>query len=121
MAEACEEGKVRSLGVSNYSIGHLDELWEWIGGGEKRGCLSVGQWEVTPWCARREWREWCRHRGVVVQAYSPLVKGTRFGEPVLKALAEKYGKTPAQILVRWSLQNVCTPFCLCMRLGELLI
>lgn len=69
MAEAQREGKVRSLGVSNYSIQHLEELWKYIheeGGG---GVLSVGQWEVTPWISRRKWRDWCGDHGVVVQVF----------------------------------------------------
>lgn len=50
--------------------------------------------------------EWCRERGVVIQAYCPIVRGQRFEEPVLKGLGEKYGKTAAQVLLRWSLQKV---------------
>ncbi|KAH8153027.1 uncharacterized protein LAJ45_02614 [Morchella importuna] len=109
MVEAHKEGKIRSLGVSNYSVDHLNELWKYIheeGGG---GVLSVGQWEVTPWLGRRDIRKWCEERGVVVQAYSPLVRATRFGEPVVRSLAERYGATPAQVLVRWSLQMGLVP------------
>ena len=50
--------------------------------------------------------KWCAQRGVVVEAYCPLVRGQRFEEEALGVLARRYGKTPAQVLVRWSLQKV---------------
>jgi len=50
--------------------------------------------------------EWCEKRGVVVEAYCPLVRATRFKEPILQPMVKKYGKTPAQVLIRWSLQKV---------------
>jgi diketogulonate reductase-like aldo/keto reductase len=53
--------------------------------------------------------EWCAKRGVAVEAYSPLVRGERWGEPVLKKLAEKYNKSEAQILIRWSLDKGYIP------------
>lgn len=50
--------------------------------------------------------DWCQKRDVICEAYSPLVRGQRFGEPILQSMAKKYVKTPAQILLRWSLQKV---------------
>lgn len=106
LVEAQNAGKVRSIGVSNYSIKHLEELDEYIknGGG---GQISVGQYEIHPWCPRDDIAEWLKKHNVVVEAYSPLVQATRMQEPVLQSLSKKHGKTPAQILVRWSLQKVC--------------
>jgi hypothetical protein len=109
LVEAQKAGKIRSLGVSNFAIQHLDELEEYIksgGGGE----IAVGQYEIHPWCPREDVAEWLRSRGVVVEAYSPLVQATRMEEPVLKNLAGKYAKTPAQVLIRWSLQKVSLLF-----------
>jgi len=113
LVEAVEEGKVHSIGVSNYGVHHLDELEKHIseleaerGGKGKGGVLSVGQWEIHPWCARRDIASWCNARGVAVEAYSPLVQGTRFGkEKVLSKLAQKHGVSEGQVLIRWSLQR----------------
>ena len=73
------------------------------------GHIDVGQWELHPWLMRPDIVQWCKQRSVVVQAYSPLVRGTKWGERTLAGLAEKYGKTEAQILVRWSLQRGFVP------------
>jgi diketogulonate reductase-like aldo/keto reductase len=105
LVEAQKAGKVRSIGVSNYGVHHLDELDEYIkngGGGE----ISVGQYEIHPWLARQDIVDWCRKHNVVVEAYSPLVQGVRAKEPALKALEKKHNKSFAQVLIRWSLQKV---------------
>jgi diketogulonate reductase-like aldo/keto reductase len=115
LVEAVEEGKVRSIGVSNYGVQHLDELERHIKeleqerGQGKGGVLSVGQWEIHPWCPRNDIVEWCRKRNVAVEAYSPLVRGKRWGEKKVVELAEKYGVTEAQVLLRWSLQKGYIP------------
>ncbi|KAK6863943.1 hypothetical protein PG995_000471 [Apiospora arundinis] len=117
LVEAVDAGKVRSIGVSNYGVHHLDELEAYIkeleaergGGSGKGGILSVGQWEVHPWLPRDDIIDWCRARGVAVEAYCPVVRGERAGETVLQELAAKYGKTWAQVLIRWSLQKGHVP------------
>lgn len=116
LVECVEAGKVRSIGVSNYGVHHLDELETHIkeleeerGGKGKGGVISVGQWEIHPWLTRPDIVKWCNERNIAVEAYCPIVRGERFGEPKIKALAEKYGKTEAQILLRWSLQRGYVP------------
>lgn len=110
--EAQQAGKIRSIGVSNYGVHHLDELESYIkelerkNGKGKGGEISVGQWELHPWLTRPDIVEWCQKRGVVIEAYCPIVRGQRFDEPVLEPLVKKYGKTAAQVLIRWSLQKV---------------
>lgn len=108
LVEAQKAGKTRSIGVSNYGVHHLDELENYIssGGG---GQIDVGQYELHPWLARPDIVDWLKKRGTVVQAYSPLVRNTKADEPVLKELGKKYGKTSAQVLIRWSLQKVFIP------------
>ena len=70
------------------------------------GEISVGQWELHPWLTRKDIVDWCNERGVICEAYCPVVRGQRFGEKVLQELSQKHKKTPAQVLLRWSLQKV---------------
>ncbi|KAK9423815.1 putative NADP-dependent oxidoreductase domain-containing protein [Seiridium unicorne] len=116
LVEAVDEGKIRSIGISNYGINHLDELEKHIaeleeerGGKGKGGVISVAQHEVHPWCARNDIAEWCAKRNILLEAYCPVVRGQRFDDPGVKKLAEKYGKSPAQVLIRWSLQKGYAP------------
>ncbi|KAI2615262.1 aldo-keto reductase [Hypoxylon sp. NC1633] len=116
LVEAVEEGKVRSIGISNYGVHHLDELEKYIteleaerGGKGKGGVISVGQYEIHPWCPRHDIVEWLTKRNIAVEAYSPVVRGKRFGDKTLVSLAEKYGKTEAQVLLRWSVQKGYVP------------
>jgi diketogulonate reductase-like aldo/keto reductase len=71
--------------------------------------ISVNQLEIHPWLPRPDIVEWCQKRGIVVEAYSPLVRGERMEEQVLQPLTKKYGKTAAQVLLRWSLQKGLVP------------
>jgi diketogulonate reductase-like aldo/keto reductase len=105
LVEAQKAGLVRSIGVSNYGVHHLDELEEYIqnGGG---GTIDVGQYELHPWLQHPDIVSWLQERKVVIQAFSPLTRAERLDEPVLRKLSKKHGKTPAQILIRWSLQKV---------------
>ena len=115
LLEAQKSGLVRSIGVSNYGLHHLAKLSAYISeldsehGPRAGGVISVGQWEIHPWLERKEIVEWCKERGVVVEAYCPIVRGQRFEEEGVKRLCEKYGKTPAQVLLRWSLQRGLVP------------
>ncbi|MCJ1271681.1 hypothetical protein MMC22_011586 [Lobaria immixta] len=115
LVEAQQAGQIRSLGVSNYGVHHLEELEAYIQELEKQhgegkgGQISVGQWELHPWLPRPDIVEWCEQRGIVPEAYCPIVRGQRFGEPSLQALVKKYSKTAAQILIRWSLQKGFVP------------
>lgn len=102
--------------MSNFGVHHLGELKAYIkeleqerGGPGKGGVISVGQYELHPWLTRPDIVKWCQDNGVVIEAYSPIVRATRFGDPKIVALAKKYGKTEAQILLRWSLQQGFVP------------
>ncbi|EAW09954.1 aldo/keto reductase family protein [Aspergillus clavatus NRRL 1] len=109
LVEAQQAGKTRSIGVSNYGVHHLNELEEYITAGEGRGKIDVGQYELHPWLDRTDIVDWLKKRGVVIEAYSPLAHGYWLDEPVLKTLGEKYGKSAAQVMIRWSLQKGFVP------------
>jgi len=59
--------------------------------------------------ARNDIVDWCRQRGIAVEAYCPIVRGNRWDEPELQRLKAKYGKTEAQVLIRWSLDKGLIP------------
>ncbi|KAJ4368499.1 hypothetical protein N0V86_009404 [Didymella sp. IMI 355093] len=110
LVEGVEAGKIRSIGVSSYGVHHLDELETYIKetessqGQGKGGVVSINQVELHPWLARPDIVNWCKQRGVLCEAYCPIVRATRNDDPLLAPLAKKYGKTPSQVLIRWSLQ-----------------
>lgn len=104
LEQAHQEGKARAIGVSNWGVGHIEELK-----GSKVWPPHVNQIELHPWCQQREVVEYCQKQGIVVQAYCPLVRGEKNKDPTLAGIAQKYGKDPAQILVRWSLQRGFVP------------
>ena len=113
--EAKQAGLIRSIGVSNYGVHHLDELEAYIKEMERQygkgrgGEISVGQWELHPWLTRKDIVDWCDKRGVICEAYCPIVRNQRSGDVALQNLSKKHGKTPAQVLIRWSLQKVGLP------------
>ena len=100
LEELAAEGRVRAIGVSNYTIEHLEELLT-----TARVVPAVNQVEFHPWLYQKELLEFCRVHGIQLEAYSPLTKGERLRDPRLEAIARKYGKSPAQMLIRWCLQH----------------
>lgn len=95
-----EEGLCRSIGVSNYTIRHLEELL-----GECSVVPAANQVELSPFLRQEKLLAFCRGQGIQVQAYSPLTKGRRLGDRVLKTIADRHGVSPAQVLIRWALQH----------------
>ena len=100
MEELQAQGLCRSIGVSNFSIRHLDELRSL-----SAVTPAVNQVEFHPFAFQRDLLEYCRQHEILLEAYSPLTRGGKLGHPALVALGAKYGKTPAQILLRWPLQH----------------
>ena len=93
-------GKARSIGVSNFKPAHLDRLLA-----ETDIVPAVNQVEVNPYVPRGAQREYNALHGIVTESWSPLGQGTELlSEPLLGFLAEKYGKTPAQVVLRWHLE-----------------
>jgi diketogulonate reductase-like aldo/keto reductase len=97
-----EEGKCTSIGVSNYMVQHLEEVM-----GTARVVPAVNQIEIHPfiYLRRKSVIDLCREAGICVTCYSPLTKGVRLGDSGLGALAEKYRRSSAQMLIRWCLQK----------------
>jgi diketogulonate reductase-like aldo/keto reductase len=95
-----EQGKCRAIGVCNYTIRHLEELLPNTG-----LAPMVNQIEIHPFLYRKDLIDYCQARGIVVEAYSPLSKARRMQDPRLLAVAAHYGKTVAQVMLRWTLQH----------------
>lgn len=93
------EKRVRAIGVANYLVPFLKELESY-----SRTTPVVDQVEFSPYLFLEDLLNECKRKHIQLQAYSPLVRGQRFSDPKLISLAEKYGKTPAQIILRWALQ-----------------
>ena len=95
-----EEGRARAIGVSNYTIRHLEDLFT-----TANVAPAVNQVEFHPWLYQKDLLDYCNEHDIVLEAYSPLTKGERLDDPELQKFAEKYDKSPAQILIRWVLQH----------------
>jgi diketogulonate reductase-like aldo/keto reductase len=94
------EGRVKSIGVSNFSPSHLQEIFE---SGKQRP--TVNQIELSPFLQQRTIADFTRSAGIHLTAYCPLARGERFSHRSLQDIAEQTGKTPAQIMIRWGLQQ----------------
>ncbi len=101
-----EEGRVASIGVSNFQIAHLERLKA-----ETGVVPAINQVELHPRFQQQELRAYHASEGIVTEAWSPLGQGTLLHDPALVALANKYGKTAAQVILRWHLDigNVVIP------------
>ncbi|MFQ5838919.1 MAG: aldo/keto reductase [Thermoplasmata archaeon] len=102
METLLDDDQCKAIGVSNYMVRHLEELLA-----HASMVPAVNQIELHPYnyLARLDTVEFCRAKGIQVEAYSPLTKGRKLRDARLLRIAEAYGKTPAQILLRWSHQH----------------
>ncbi|CCF16342.1 uncharacterized oxidoreductase YtbE [Brevibacillus laterosporus GI-9] len=94
-----KKGLVRSIGVSNFHIHHLEDLLSVC---EVKPMLN--QIEMHPYLIQKELRQYCEQNGIYVEAWRPLMRGN-LEVPLLQEMAERYQKTPAQIVLRWDLQH----------------
>jgi 2,5-diketo-D-gluconate reductase A len=96
------DGKVKAIGVSNFTIEYLEHLM-----GESTITPAVNQIELHPHLSQLELQEYCKQHGVAVESYSPLggTGGHLLDEPVLSEIGDRHHKSPAQIVIRWHLQN----------------
>ncbi len=95
-----KDGAVRAIGVSNFQIHHLKDL---ISSCEIKP--MVNQVEYHPELTQKQLHAYCKEENIQLEAWSPLTRGNIFTEPTIVELAKKYNKTPAQIILRWDLQN----------------
>jgi diketogulonate reductase-like aldo/keto reductase len=102
MEALLESGKTRAVGVSNYMVRHLEEL-----PAHSDVVPAVNQIELHPYnyLRRREVVHYCFEHDIAAEAYCPLARGARLDDPRLVEIAERYGKSMAQVMIRWSLQH----------------
>jgi methylglyoxal/glyoxal reductase len=100
MIKLLNNERVKAIGVSNYSI---EELKETIDSSDI--VPAINQVEFHPYLYQKELLRFCKSNVIQLEAYSPLTRGKRLNDPKIVQIAKAYDKTPAQILVRWSLQH----------------
>ena len=102
MEELFAKGRCRSIGVSNFMVHHLEELLQ-----KAHVVPAINQIEMSPYnyLQRKETLDLCDSAGIVIEAYSPLTKGKKLKDSRLVETAVKYGKTTAQLLIRWALEK----------------
>ena len=98
------DGYIRSIGVSNFLPHHLEELAE-----TARIMPMVDQLEIHPGWLQKEAVDYCKSRGIVVEAWAPLGRMTMAGDAAISSIAEAHGKTAAQISLRWEIQHGILP------------
>ncbi|WP_456359652.1 aldo/keto reductase [Bacillus sp. Y1] len=94
------EGKVKAIGVSNFQIHHLEELMN-----VASVIPVINQVEYHPRLTQVELKAFCLKHHIQLEAWSPLMQGELLDHPVLKEIAKTYGKTVAQVILKWDLQN----------------
>jgi len=95
-----KEAKVKAIGVSNFQIHHLKDLME-----DAEVKPMVNQVECHPRLTQKEVQAFCKEQGIQLEAWSPLMQGELLDNDVLQAIATKHGKSVAQVILRWDLQN----------------
>lgn len=95
-----KEGRVKTIGVSNFQIHHLEDLMK-----DVEIKPMVNQVEYHPRLTQKELQSFCREHGIQLEAWSPLMQGQLLDHQVLQDIANKYGKSTAQVILRWDLQN----------------
>jgi 2,5-diketo-D-gluconate reductase A len=105
MIKLLEEGKVRAIGGSNFKPAHIDRLIA-----ETGVAPHVNQVQLNPWIPRAPERDYHRLHGIVTETWAPIAKGSElFDEQAVKDAATRHGRTPAQIVLRWHVQQGLVP------------
>jgi len=100
LEEFARDGHVRSIGVSNFQVAHLERL-----AAESETVPAVNQIEVHPYLTNETVRDYGRAHGIATEAWSPIAQGGVLGDPVIERIAEKVARTPAQVVLRWHIQR----------------
>ena len=100
LEEFANQGRARSIGVSNFQPAHLDLLAQ-----GSAVVPAVNQIEVHPYFTNEEVRSYGRAHGIVTEAWAPIAKGLILHDPVIAQIAERSGKSPAQVVLRWHIQR----------------
>ncbi|HWJ29356.1 MAG TPA: aldo/keto reductase [Flavisolibacter sp.] len=95
-----DTGQVKSIGVANYLLPFLKELETY-----SHVVPAVNQVEFSPYLYLKDLLQYCKDKKIQLQSYTPLTRGMKFNDPRLLQLAEKYGKSPAQIILRWNVEH----------------
>ena len=100
LVELKRRGVCRSIGVSNYTVKHLQELLA-----DSDHIPDVNQVEFNPFLYQEELLSFCNENKIQLEAYSPLTRGYKLRHPVVVEVARRYSKSPAQVMIRWGLQH----------------
>lgn len=100
MEELYREGKVRAIGVSNFHVQHLEKLFA-----NAEIISAVNQVEFHPHLTQEGLRAFCHQHNIQLEAWSPLKRGQLLEEDIIQTIAKKYGKSAAQVILRWDIQH----------------
>jgi 2,5-diketo-D-gluconate reductase A len=100
LEEFYHAGRARSIGVSNFNPHHLGRLFA-----ETEVVPAVNQIEVHPYLTQDDVRAYCAEHQIAIEAWSPIAQGKVLTDPVIRSVAEKYGKSPAQVVLRWHIER----------------
>jgi 2,5-diketo-D-gluconate reductase A len=100
LEEFYRDGRARSIGVSNFQPHHLRRLHQ-----ESQIPPAVNQIELHPFLTQDELRAFCAEHTIAIEAWSPIARGRIMNDPEITAIAERIGKTPAQVVLRWHIQH----------------
>lgn len=95
-----QDGRVRAVGISNFQIHHIEDILA-----KCKVKPMLNQVELHPRLRQADLHQFCVQNQIQLQAWAPLMQGKALDIPEIVGIAEKYGKSPAQILIRWDLQN----------------
>jgi diketogulonate reductase-like aldo/keto reductase len=100
LVELQRRGSCRAIGVSNYTVRHLQQLVD-----SSEVTPAVNQVEFNPFLYQKELLRFCDGKGIQLEAYSPLTRGHKLRHPAVLSIAQRYSKSPAQVMIRWGLQH----------------